>query len=242
MGTNLTAALPAPDMSSVGLAIAEHSPLPLATVEGASHIVRYVNPAFCLLLDKPKDELIGIPVSEMMHDRDEFLSLLDQLYQTKKSASHSKQHHSLPHSVFWSYTMWPVLTDENPLGVMIQVTETAHSHEHMIAINEALMLGSLRQHELTETAENLNAQLEAEIIERKQAEEALSANDRRLRFAKRLRQQTHLGNVVLVAMTGYGEASARQLSREAGFDHHLVKPADFKKLYDILAGVAADRS
>ena len=60
--------------------------------------------------------------------------------------------------------------------------------------------------------------------------------------AKRLRQQTHLGNVVLVAMTGYGEASARQLSREAGFDHHLVKPADFKKLYDILAGVAADTS
>jgi len=27
----------------------------MATVEGASHIVRYVNPAFCRLIDNPKE-------------------------------------------------------------------------------------------------------------------------------------------------------------------------------------------
>ena len=118
-----------------------------------------------------------------MQDKDEFLSLLEQVYQTKKSVSHLKQHHSQPHPVFWSYTMWPVPTGENPLGVMIQVTETPHSHEHMISINEALMLGSLRQHELTETAENLNAKLQTEIIDRQLAEEALRANVWRLRYA-----------------------------------------------------------
>ena len=183
MLTDLTSALPPPDISSGGLAIAEQSPLPLATVEGALHILRYVNPAFCLLLDKPKGELIGKPFSEVMQDKDEFLSLLEQVYQTKKSVSHLKQHHSQPHPVFWSYTMWPVPTGENPLGVMIQVTETPHSHEHMISINEALMLGSLRQHELTETAENLNAKLQTEIIDRQLAEEALRANVWRLRYA-----------------------------------------------------------
>ena len=183
MVTDLTPALPPPDISSGGLAIAEQSPLPLATVEGALHILRYVNPAFCLLLDKPKGELIGKPFSEVMQDKDEFLSLLEQVYQTKKSVSHLKQHHSQPHPVFWSYTMWPVPTGENPLGVMIQVTETPHSHEHMISINEALMLGSLRQHELTETAENLNAKLQTEIIDRQLAEEALRANVWRLRYA-----------------------------------------------------------
>ena len=183
MRTDLTSALPPPDISSGGLAIAEQSPLPLATVEGALHILRYVNPAFCLLLDKPKGELIGKPFSEVMQDKDEFLSLLEQVYQTKKSVSHLKQHHSQPHPVFWSYTMWPVPTGENPLGVMIQVTETPHSHEHMISINEALMLGSLRQHELTETAENLNAKLQTEIIDRQLAEEALRANVWRLRYA-----------------------------------------------------------
>ena len=55
--------------------------------------------------------------------------------------------------------------------------------------------------------------------------------------AERLRQQPSLGNLVLVAVTGYGEAVARQRSRAAGFDHHLVKPADFDKLQEILASV-----
>ena len=57
--------------------------------------------------------------------------------------------------------------------------------------------------------------------------------------AKRLRQQPSMQNVVLVAMTGYGELTARQRSREAGFDHHLVKPADFRKVQEILMSVSA---
>ena len=56
--------------------------------------------------------------------------------------------------------MWPVLADERPMGVMIQVTETAQFHEKTLAMNEALMLGSLRQHELTEAADSLNVQLQ----------------------------------------------------------------------------------
>ena len=55
--------------------------------------------------------------------------------------------------------------------------------------------------------------------------------------AKRIRQQAIFKNVVLVAMTGYGRESDRQLSQEAGFDHHLVKPVDFSKLEQILANV-----
>jgi PAS domain S-box-containing protein len=56
--------------------------------------------------------------------------------------------------------------------------------------------------------------------------------------AKQLRQQPTLKNLVLVAMTGYGQDSDRQRSREAGFDHHLVKPGDFGKVLQILATVA----
>ena len=47
-----------------------------------------------------------------------------------------------------------------------------------------------------------------------------------------------LSDVVLVAMTGYGEVVARQRSREAGFNHHLVKPADFGKVQEILATIS----
>jgi CheY-like chemotaxis protein len=55
--------------------------------------------------------------------------------------------------------------------------------------------------------------------------------------ASRVRQQPTLKNIVLVAMTGYGQEADRQRSREAGFDHHLVKPADFSDLQHILATV-----
>ncbi len=56
--------------------------------------------------------------------------------------------------------------------------------------------------------------------------------------AKRIRQQPLLHDIVLVAMTGYGQESDRQRSREAGFDHHLVKPVDFGKVLEILAAVS----
>jgi PAS domain S-box-containing protein len=56
--------------------------------------------------------------------------------------------------------------------------------------------------------------------------------------AKRLRQQPVLQSVVLVAMTGYGQEADRQRSQEAGFDYHLVKPADFGKVQQILVSVS----
>jgi len=55
--------------------------------------------------------------------------------------------------------------------------------------------------------------------------------------AKRMRQQSILQNVVLVAMTGYGKESDRKRAEEAGFDHHLVKPVKFEKVQQILVSV-----
>src|SRR5450755_1302700 len=153
----------------------------MATVEGASHIVRCANPAFCRLLDKPSEQLVGIPFCEMLPESDECVTLLDRVFRTRKPESHTEQEHSKPHHVFWSFTMWPVLADERPVGVMIQVTETAQFHEKTLAMNEALTLGAVRQHELTEAAEKLNEQLQAEIVEREQAEEALRGSEERYR-------------------------------------------------------------
>jgi PAS domain S-box-containing protein len=44
--------------------------------------------------------------------------------------------------------------------------------------------------------------------------------------ARAVRHQGGLEHLLLVAVTGYAEDEARQRSREAGFDHHLVKPVD----------------
>jgi PAS domain S-box-containing protein len=53
--------------------------------------------------------------------------------------------------------------------------------------------------------------------------------------ARRLREQEGMGGAVLVALTGYGQDEDRRRSQEAGFDRHLVKPADPTALNDILA-------
>jgi signal transduction histidine kinase/ActR/RegA family two-component response regulator len=52
--------------------------------------------------------------------------------------------------------------------------------------------------------------------------------------ARRIRERAHLGSVVLIALTGWGQAEDRSRTREAGFDHHLVKPADIAALQSVL--------
>jgi signal transduction histidine kinase len=56
---------------------------------------------------------------------------------------------------------------------MIQVSETTPFDSRVTAMNEALLVSAVRQHELMEAAEALNAKLQAEIKERKQVQEAL---------------------------------------------------------------------
>jgi CheY-like chemotaxis protein len=53
--------------------------------------------------------------------------------------------------------------------------------------------------------------------------------------AQRLRQRPGLEKLVLVAMTGWGQEEDRRRSQEAGFDHHLVKPAEPEALRRLLA-------
>jgi PAS domain S-box-containing protein len=56
--------------------------------------------------------------------------------------------------------------------------------------------------------------------------------------AKRLRAMPHLRPFVLIAFTGYGQDDDRQRVREAGFDHHLVKPIDTATLERIIEAIA----
>jgi CheY-like chemotaxis protein len=58
-------------------------------------------------------------------------------------------------------------------------------------------------------------------------------------LARRLRQSPGLAGVVLVAMTGFSEADDVRRAKDAGFDHHLVKPADPAAVEKLLAGVGA---
>lgn len=56
--------------------------------------------------------------------------------------------------------------------------------------------------------------------------------------AKRLRTREVTQNTVLVAVTGYGRDEDRNRSRDAGFDHHLVKPVSFDALNGVFSAAA----
>lgn len=55
--------------------------------------------------------------------------------------------------------------------------------------------------------------------------------------ARMIRQQPWGKDMVLVALTGWGQDEDRRLSSEAGFDAHLVKPADPVELTELMARV-----
>ena len=55
--------------------------------------------------------------------------------------------------------------------------------------------------------------------------------------ARRVRQRPGGGNTMLIALTGWGQEEDRRRSQAAGFDHHLVKPADIGALQALLASL-----
>jgi PAS domain S-box-containing protein len=54
---------------------------------------------------------------------------------------------------------------------------------------------------------------------------------------RRIRGEPWGKNVVLVAVTGWGQEEDRRRSHEAGFNYHMVKPVDPEALMKLLAGV-----
>jgi CheY-like chemotaxis protein len=55
---------------------------------------------------------------------------------------------------------------------------------------------------------------------------------------RRLRAQPWSNDVVMIALTGWGQADDRRRSMDAGFDHHLVKPIDPLVLERLLSNLS----
>jgi len=56
-----------------------------------------------------------------------------------------------------------------------------------------------------------------------------------LEVARRMREDPSTHGITLVALTGWGQREDRRRTSEAGFDYHLVKPADVGMLQSILS-------
>ena len=57
--------------------------------------------------------------------------------------------------------------------------------------------------------------------------------------SRHVRSASSHKNVLLIALTGWGQLDDRERSKRAGFDHHLVKPPDIDRLRSIVAARVA---
>jgi two-component system, chemotaxis family, CheB/CheR fusion protein len=60
--------------------------------------------------------------------------------------------------------------------------------------------------------------------------------------ARKIREQPWGRDMVLVALTGWGQEEDRRRSQEAGFNHHLTKPVDPDTLSKLLARIPITES
>lgn len=197
--------------------IIERSPLPMIEVEGADHLVRFVNPAFCVLFGKPREELVGQRFESIVCHGKKCAELLDQVYATGEAATHLEPDPSFaPEPAYWLYAMWPALDEKDkPERVVIQLTKAIEFRQNAAALNEALLLGGLRQHELREEAEKSNAMLQAEVAERRRIEIALHAAQEQLRAnAEKLEVTVAERTAQLQASIGDLEAFAYSLAHD----------------------------
>lgn len=188
-------------VSNSARSIVDNSPLPMATLEGSNHILQYVNPAFCRLSSKTKEELTGKPFLEAV-PWEGCLALLNRVYRSGEFAIQTQPEPTEAHPTCRSYLVWPLQgTEDPPAGLALQVNENTQFHQRAIAVNEQLLLSGVRQHELRETAERLNAQLQLEIAERKRMEQALVYSEKLAVTARFASTMAHEINNPLAAIT-----------------------------------------
>lgn len=152
----------------------EPVPLPLVELRGSAHIVCFANPAFCALVQRSRVELVGKPFADIVTNGSACEGLLDRVYQAEARAQPTTSDGATPNSTIWLQAMWPSLEgDRRPVRVIVQLSKLADVTRFTVEMNEALLLGGLRQHELREAAERTEAGLQMEIVERIRIENEL---------------------------------------------------------------------
>jgi len=204
---------PPPVLQYGSAPIIERAPLPMVEVEGREHFVVFVNAAFCRLVQKDRQELLGLPFADIVTNGEKCVPQLDRVYETGEFQMHVEPDETRSDPAYWVYALWPALDVESkPARVIIQLTRSVYFHHNGAAMSEALLISGLREHELRATAEKSNARLELEIAERMRVETALQEAQGKLRAdANKLEQVVADRTAQLRASVGELEAFSYSL-------------------------------
>ena len=166
------------DLATLGRLIGEHLPLAAAATQGQTHVLRWVNPAFCRLVGTPADVLIGHPFVEALPAAraDGAVELLDRALRTGEEASLPEPGQTTPQGGLpsRSYNVAPLFSSRGrPEGLLVRVDDTTElmlareraASNELREANQRLLLAGLRAEEQFEEAvgqvAHLNALLES---------------------------------------------------------------------------------
>ena len=145
----------------------EQAPCPMALLSGRPPSILSTNEAFSLLFAECSPHLNSTPFCSILCDP---LSGLQRIEEAMGDGSptvfHEQRSHQSRTTVF-TYALWKLRLDFLPFGMMVQV-KVAEIDEKAVAMNEALLIRSLRHQGITEQTQALNTLLHAEITEREQ--------------------------------------------------------------------------
>ncbi len=159
------------EIQRLSWSMSENSPQPMIAVEGTTHVIRYLNPAFARLVGNQRKDLIGRPFAEVLPEEDEngCAALLDRVFRTGNPGDLAEQEHRQTQSqtAYWSYAVWAILgKDKRPTGLVIQVTDSTEAalfRQQAVAMNETLVISATQQHEHAEEARSLSQRLQTAI-------------------------------------------------------------------------------
>ncbi len=189
-----TGVLTGTDVDALCRVLIDRSPDAIAITRGASHDVVYANPTFHALLGtRPADVLGSAFVSAVPpFFRDVAAPLLDRVIQTGQAENVADVARSgdQADSTYWTCDVSPFGPEGNVEGAVVMfadTTEQVHARQDsrqrsddLREMNQRLILASIREQTLAESAERLNAQFSALLGNLREAVAVVDASGRPL--------------------------------------------------------------
>ncbi len=142
----------------------------MLAVDGVTRILGYANPACYNLLGLLLGDVVGRLLEDVLPGdiSNDWAASMDRLAGASGETRVGSDDR-------WACSAWTIVGEhQERLGTMVQLTDiSAATFDDSVAMNEALLISSLHQHELRAASETLNARLASEILSHEETQAEL---------------------------------------------------------------------